>query len=236
MMRLARRARRPRSTRPASRHQLGEGFLGPRARCTVGEGGGEVGVLAPDRRALAASTCLARLGAAASSALALVHQLEMRRDAGLDREAPQQRLAEGVDGLDLEPARRVEHAREKLPRQGEVALVRRALQQLADRLAQRAVLGHGPLGEALAEAVRHLGRGGAGESEAEDFGRRAAAEQQGQDAVGQHLGLAGAGRGADPGRDAAIRGQRLGAIGIGRHSSSSPSPGTDHSLIRARWR
>ena len=37
-------------------------------------------------------------------------------DAGLDREAAQQRLAEGVDGLDAHAARRVEHAGEKPPR------------------------------------------------------------------------------------------------------------------------
>ena len=46
----------------------------------------------------------------------LVHAPEVRRDAGLERKAAEQRLAEGVDGLDLHAARRVEHPREQLAR------------------------------------------------------------------------------------------------------------------------
>ena len=38
------------------------------------------------------------------------------RDAGLEREALQQRLAEGVDGLDLHAAGRIQHAGEEAPR------------------------------------------------------------------------------------------------------------------------
>ncbi len=40
----------------------------------------------------------------------VVHHPEARRDAGLQREPPQQFLAEGVDGLDLQPARRLQRA------------------------------------------------------------------------------------------------------------------------------
>ena len=50
---------------------------------------------------------------------ALVDGLEMRRDPGLEREPPQQRAAQRVDGHDAEPARQVEHPREQAPRAAE---------------------------------------------------------------------------------------------------------------------
>ncbi len=47
---------------------------------------------------------------------AVVQHLEARRDIGLEREEMQQPLAEGVDGLDLQPARRLDGAGEEPPR------------------------------------------------------------------------------------------------------------------------
>ena len=43
--------------------------------------------------------------------LAIVEHTEAGLDPGLDRKPPQQRLGEGVDGLDVEPARRLQHPR-----------------------------------------------------------------------------------------------------------------------------
>ena len=52
--------------------------------------------------------------------LALVDHLEMRRDIGLERKELQKPLAEGVQCLDLEPARRLDRAGEQLPRELEL--------------------------------------------------------------------------------------------------------------------
>ena len=46
----------------------------------------------------------------------LVEHLETRRDIGLERELVQQPRAEGVDGLHLQPARRLERRGEQPPR------------------------------------------------------------------------------------------------------------------------
>ena len=170
-----------------------------------------------------------RLGGAA-----LVHHLEMRRDAGLDREAAQQRLAEGVDGLDAHAAGRVEHAGEELARTLQrVAIGHRAGER--HQLLREPALGlDRPLREPVVDAVRHLGRGGLGEGEAEDARGRRPRQHQRQHAVGEHLGLAGAGRGRDPDRGRDIGRLLLSLLRIGRgHSPSSPV--TDHSLTRARW-
>ncbi len=57
---------------------------------------------------------------------ALVEHGEAGRDSRLERKAGQQRLAEAVDGLDLQAAGRVEHAGEKAPRRLLLAVRRRA--------------------------------------------------------------------------------------------------------------
>ena len=48
--------------------------------------------------------------------LGLVEHLEPRGDIGLERKQMQKLSAEGVDGVDLQPARRLQRQREKLPR------------------------------------------------------------------------------------------------------------------------
>ena len=53
----------------------------------------------------------------------------------------------------------------------------------------------------LEHLVRHVGGGGLGEGDAEDFRRIDAAQQQVDHALRQHIGLAGAGIGGDEGRD-----------------------------------
>ena len=98
------------------------------------------------------------------------------------------------------------------------------------------VVGDGPARKLARNPERHLGSGGAREGEAQDAFGRGAAQQQAQHAVGQHLGLSGAGRGTDPDRGRGIRRPVLGLShrGCARGHHVSP-PGTDHSLCRARW-
>ena len=141
--------------------------------------------------------------------LGLVHHLEARRHAGLEREALEQGLAEGVDGQDLDAARRIEHAREQPAREAALLGLRHRVDQRGDLLAERLVVGHRPAAELHGEPVAHLRRRRLGEGEAEDALGPHAVEQQARDAVGQHLGLAGAGIGHDPGRLAGHGGAAL---------------------------
>jgi hypothetical protein len=173
--------------------------------------------------------------------VALVQHLEARRDARLQREALEQRLAEGMDGQDVDAARRVEHAREQAAGDDTLGRFGRAVDQLADFLVQLGVRHHGPAAELPGQPVAHLGRGGLGEGETEDALGLDAIEQQARDAIGQHLGLAGAGIGFDPGRMAGRRraplrvgGERQGVeSGVEDAHSSSP-PAVDHSATRSR--
>ena len=114
---------------------------------------------------------------------------------------------------------------------------------LAQVPAQRGVVHQGPLAEPGRDPVDHLRRGGLGEGQAQDAGRRGAVQQQPQHAPGQHMGLARAGAGADPGRDIRFRGSGLGARG--GPSGIAPRPGlrgaahgsasaSAHSRMRAR--
>ena len=94
-----------------------------------------------------------------------------------------------------------------------------------------------PIRQLLGDAVGHLRRRRLGEGEAEDALRRRAGQQQAQHAVGQHLGLARAGRGGDPGRRRRVGGAALRRRGAAWSAAatavahvSSPSA-TDHSAI-----
>ena len=69
----------------------------------------------PLPRRPAASTALARFEQH-GVALIVLDDAEIERHAGFAREAVQHALAEGVDGLDLEPARRFERMGEQRPR------------------------------------------------------------------------------------------------------------------------
>ena len=175
-----------------------------------------------------------------ASGLALVEHLEMGRDAGLQGKAPEQGLAEGVDGQDLEPAGGVQHGGEQAARAVAQGGVRLVAAQGLERRVEVAIGLHGPFAEAAVEARAHLGRRRLGEGQAEQPLGRGAAEQQAQHPVGQCLGLAGPGRGGDPDRGsrvggaALIPGDRKAGLGAG-HSPPSPKPWSDHSLSRARW-
>ncbi len=80
--------------------------------------------------------------------VALVQHLEARRDARLQREALEQRLAEGVDGQDVDAARRVEHAREQAAGDDALGRFGRAVDQLGDLLVELGVRRSWPSGRA----------------------------------------------------------------------------------------
>ncbi len=171
--------------------------------------------------------------------LGLVEHLEARRHARLERKALQQRLAEGVDGEDVDAARRVEHAREQAARRDTLRRIGRAVDERLDLLVELGLRGERPASELGRQTVAHFGGGRLGEGEAKDALGLDAVQKQARHAIGQHLGLAGAGVGLDPGRVARRRGAPL-RVGcqherIERRAHSSPSPAVDHSATRSRW-
>ncbi len=64
--------------------------------------------------------------------VAFVHDGRMRSDAGLERETDQQRLTEGMDGLDVEAARRVQHAGEELASPAALIIGRLSAEQVEE--------------------------------------------------------------------------------------------------------
>ena len=178
--------------------------------------------------------------------LALVDDLEMRRNVGLERKELQQPFAEGVQGLDFEAARGFDRPGEQLSGEGERRRSGPGSAGLDDPRGQRLVVEARPLGERGEDAAGHVGRGGLGEGQAEDLRRLGAVEHQAEHALGQHMRLAAAGVGGDPGRRVRVRGERLVAperlrdVEAAAHApspaSASPAPpASDHSLTRARW-
>ena len=177
--------------------------------------------------------------------LALVHDLEVRRDVGLEREELQQPLAEGVQSLDLEPARRFDRSGEQLPGEGERRRTGPAGAGRDNVLRERLVVEARPFGERHEDAAGHIGGGGLGEGQAEDLRRLRPSEQQPQHALGQHMRLAAAGIGGNPGRAGRIGGERLMTPQQIRNveplahqaspaGASAAPPASDHSFTRAR--
>ena len=235
--------------------ELGEGDLGPGAERPgerVGvEAGGE-GVAVPgdleEQRVRVVARKLAGQGGEALRVLvgepvedvlaqrlglAVLEDAELRGGAGLQREAADQRLAEGVDGLDAQAARRLQRAGEEGA--GACEIRRGALAQRVEGRGERAVGQHRPGAERAEQAVLHLGGGRLGVGEAEDLLRLAAREQQPRHPVGEDAGLAGAGIGGDPGGGRRVRGAELGAGGVLDHQSSSGRSPSAHSPLRERW-
>ncbi len=169
--------------------------------------------------------------------LAFLEHLEARRDVRLEREAPQQQVAERMDRLDLEPSRRLQRPGEERARPVErLGRDLAGLPEVRQGGAQRRVVEHRPGPERPEEPVLHLRRGGARVGQAEDLARLGASQQEARHPVGQHPGLAGAGVGRDPARLARSRRRRLG-LGDGAHARSSPTgaSASDHSPYRERW-
>ncbi len=173
-----------------------------------------------------------------------VEHFEMGRNVGLQRKLVQHRFAEGVDGLDLQPARCFQRLGEQAPRPAHGVAIGPATVQRLDPRRQFRVAKRRPFRQCRKHPVRHVGCGGAGVGQAQDLRRIGAAQQQPDDALGQHMGLARSGIGRHPGRipgvgGARLAGRRVGRDGIGFLHASPPSspasPPADHSSTRARW-
>ena len=165
--------------------------------------------------------------------LLFLEHLEARRDAGFEREALQQRLAERVDGLDLQAAGRLQRAGEEAARPRQVA---RPLVQVAQGFPQFRVRRDGPFAQLGEQTTLHLRRRRFGVGDAKDGRRIGPAQQEPRDAGDQGPGLAGAGVRGDEGRNARVRRLDLRLDGDLVHASGpSGSPITNHSHRRARW-
>ena len=174
--------------------------------------------------------------------LRLVQHGKARRDIGLERKLMQQPRAKSVNGLHLEPARCLQRGGKQPARAG---ALRRAC-RLSGRgfylLIKRGVGERAPFGERAKHAVGHIGRRRLGKGDAENLRRVDAAQQQIDDALRQHMRLAGAGIGRDEGRRIRVGRFDLHAAYFGGNDAgcahsppSSPPPPSDHSLTRARW-
>ena len=143
-----------------------------------------------------------------------------------------------MNGEDVDAARRVEHAGEQAARDGALLLFRRAIDQDLYLSVEDGLVRHRPMAELAGQPIAHLGGRRLGEREAEDALRSRAGEQEPRHAIGQHLGLAGAGVGLDPRGMGGRRGPPLLAAGelqeIERLAHSSSPIAVDHSATRSR--
>ena len=142
-------------------------------------------------------------------ALVVVEDGKAGRNAGLQRKALQQPLAEGVDGLHLEATGRLDGDGEELARPLHLLCGRRPAKQRLDVSFQGRVVGGHPLAQALEYPLRHLGRRSLGVGQGQDALGRRAGQQQAQEAHGEHVRLARAGIGAHPGGCGGVRGGGL---------------------------
>ena len=78
--------------------------------------------------------------------------------------------------------------------------IRQDVRAGADRVVERRIVERGPFGERVEHALGHVGGGGLGEGDAEDFFRLDALEQEIDHPLCQYMGLARTGVGSDPGR------------------------------------
>src|SRR6476646_6652509 len=158
----------------------------------------------------------------------------------------QEPLAEGVDRLYFESARRLDRACKQPPRESELLLVDTILADVLDRSAELRVPHRRPFSKHAENTRSHVCRRRLGIGKAKDAAWRDAFEQQPHDALRQHMRLARAGIRRDPNRCVRVGGLTLTlagqlrnlAFGGGEHqTTSSPArpPVADHSFTRARW-
>ncbi len=150
----------------------------------------------------------------------VLQHFEVRRDPRFQREAVQQLLAEGVDGLDLQSARRLQGQGEEAAGLAQVGDV---FADLGQFLPERRVGHHRPAAQGLEQPPLHLGRGRLGVGDAEDGLGLGPAQQQPRHAVHQGPGLARPGIGRDEGRGCWLRRQDLGIEDT--HKRPSPLEG-----------
>lgn len=118
---------------------------------------------------------------------------ETGRDPGLQRETTQQLLTEGVKGLDLQPAGRLQRPGEQFAGAGQGGVIegqRIAVVQPGQFTRQGGVVQHGPAAQLVEQPGLHLGGGGLGVGDAQDGAGIDLIQQQPRHPVDQGGGLA----------------------------------------------
>ena len=167
----------------------------------------------------------------------VVQHGEMPGHIGFQRKLVQQRLAEGVDGLDLQPARRFQRLRKQPPRPGKPGAGRGRSVDGCNFLCQLIIAQSDPQAEDLEHTGRHLGSGRLGEGEAQNARGIGAIQQLAHHPAGENEGLARARIGAHPGRGVGPGGKVLPlkrCKGDLRPAHSLSSEPLAHSFTRAR--
>ncbi len=124
----------------------------------------------------------------------------MTGDVRLERKLVQDRLAESVDGLDLQPARRLQRLGEQPPRAAQLFVGARlppAFDLLRPARSSSSIV---QSARSFEDALRHVGGGGPRIGQAQDLRRVGSPKQQTDDTPRQHMRLAGPGIGRHPDR------------------------------------
>ncbi|MNY57879.1 hypothetical protein D3C86_1941440 [compost metagenome] len=114
----------------------------------------------------------------------------MAGDIGFQRKLVQQRLAEGVDGLDFQPARCFQRLGKQPARFGKLDAIRRLAFDGGDAVLKIGIRQSRPFRQTVENTARHFRRRGLGIGEAQNRRRPAAGQKQANDALGQDMGLA----------------------------------------------
>jgi hypothetical protein len=109
----------------------------------------------------------ARLGQKFGGLLVVKHA-EMTGNVGLERKPVQHGFAEGMNGLDLETARRFERDGEQPAGAHQLVRLGFAPLELGNPVGQLGIVEPDPLAKRAEDAVGHLRRGGLGVGQAED--------------------------------------------------------------------
>ena len=164
----------------------------------------------------------------------VVQDGELAGHVRLEGKLVQEPLAERVDRLDLQPARRLQRACKEPPRRRSSARVAGAALHVGDRRGAAPRRQRRPLAERAEDAAGHLRGGDLGEGQAEDRGRIGAGEQQADHALGQHMRLAGAGIGDHPGGCARVRRLRAGCARVRSKSAALMAAASSSSSLGRR--
>ena len=129
----------------------------------------------------------------------LVEHVEARSNLGLEWKLMQKPRAKCVDGLNLEPTRRLQRQREQSPCTCSPRRIGIEVGHQPDRRIELLIVERGPAPQLVEHAVGHIGSGGLGERDAENLSGIYALEQKADDALCQNVSLARSGIGGDPG-------------------------------------
>ncbi len=172
----------------------------------------------------------------------LLQHRKARRHVGFERKLVKQPGAECVDRLHLEAAGGFQRLREQSAGPAAARRQRPSSFDFRDGAIELVVIECDPLRERREHLIGHIGGGRLGEGQAQDLRGFDTPEQQADDALRQHMGLARAGIGGDPGRRGGIGRLPLHPQDIvrdlpelGHDPFASVAAAKDHSLTRARW-